>query len=77
MPARKPHIAIGHILKLIKRTQLRNRIKDLLKCNHDEGFERKYFNVFMREVAKEAKKIEQDGRDANISLTDGSDSERE
>lgn len=41
LPNTKPHIAIGHIMKRIKPTPLRNHMKSVAKWKKNEGFEKK------------------------------------
>lgn len=76
LPIAKPHIAIGHIMKRIRPASLSNRMKSVAKWRKDEGFEKKDFNNFMRELAKQAKKLEEE-KPANNSIMDSSDSEKE
>ena len=60
LPEKKPHIAIGHILKRVEPKLLRRRMKDILIWRKDEGFEKKDFGEFMRELAKQAKRLEEE-----------------
>eukprot|EP00737_Agarophyton_chilense_P000949 gb/GEZJ01001057.1/.p1 GENE.gb/GEZJ01001057.1/~~gb/GEZJ01001057.1/.p1 ORF type:complete len:583 (-),score=92.79 gb/GEZJ01001057.1/:1849-3597(-) len=60
LPEQKPHIAIKHILKRVKPPRLRTRMKNIVEWRKDEGFEKKDFGAFMRELAKQAKKLEEE-----------------
>lgn len=59
LPYIMPHISIGHILKKIKQTQLQNRMKNIDKWKTGKGFKRKYFKKSMRQLAKQAKTLEE------------------
>lgn len=60
LPNHKPHIAIQHVLKRLKPQQLRSRIQSIIKWRKDEQFDKKNFNAFMREVAAQAKKLQEE-----------------
>lgn len=55
---KKPHIAIGHILKRVKPVELQSRMHEIIKWRRDDNFDRKDFGEFMRELAKQAKRLE-------------------
>lgn len=60
LPTQKPHISIKHMIKRIQPVQLRQRMKDIVEWRKDEGFGKKDFGSFMRELAKQSKKFEQE-----------------
>lgn len=55
---KKSHIAIGHILKRVQPTELRNRMNDIIKWRKDDNFDRKCSATFMRELVKQANRFE-------------------
>lgn len=55
---KKPHIAVGHILKRVKPYELRQRMRDIIKWRKDDQFGKRDFGDFMRELAKQAKRLE-------------------
>lgn len=60
LPSEKPHISIAHILKRLQPAKLYSRMKDIIEWRKVEQFDRKDFNTFMREVASQAVKLEQE-----------------
>lgn len=60
LPTRKPHIAIKMIMKRVEPKALRQRMRDIVEWRRDEGFEKKDFGIFMRELALQAKKFDQE-----------------
>jgi len=64
LPTTKPHIAIGHILKRVKPQTLRKRMKDIVLWRKDDKFDKKDFRAFMRELASQAKKLEDEQSNA-------------
>lgn len=60
LPYRKPHIAIQHLLKRLKPQQLQSRMKSIITWRKDEKFDKKDVSAFMREVAKQAKKLQEE-----------------
>lgn len=56
LPDAKPHIIGDHILSKLKPQSFRTRMKYIITCRKDERFHKKNFNIFMLEVAKQAKK---------------------
>lgn len=61
LPDTKPHIAIEHTLSRLKPKLLHTRMKDIMTWRKDEQFQKKDFNVFMREVSKQAKTLQEEG----------------
>lgn len=64
LPKTKPHIAIAHILKRVKPNTLRVRMKNIVLWRKDDNFDKKDFGAFMRELASQAKKLENEQSNA-------------
>lgn len=77
IPERKPHIAIQHIVQRLKPPQLKNRMKSIVKWRKDEGFDKKDFNKFMREVVSQAKKLQEEKTAFDSRYLSGSDTDNE
>lgn len=60
LPSVKPHIPIQNIMWRWKPTTLNQRLKIIIEWRKKEGLDKKDFNAFMCEVAKQAKIIQED-----------------
>lgn len=58
IPESKPHISIEHILRRIKPQALKKRMKNIVQWKEDVQFDKKDFGGFMRELASQAKQLE-------------------
>ena len=54
---KQPQLAVGQVLKRVTHEQLRNRLLLTIKLRKEDGFKKNY-NVFMRELVREAKQID-------------------
>lgn len=59
-PQMKPHIVSTHILHNLKPPYLQDRMKDIIQWRNDEQIEKKDFDVFIREVFKREKQLQQE-----------------
>lgn len=67
MRTSKPHIAINHFLRKLKAPRLYKRMVDIKYWRKDERLEKENFNRFIREVGRQAEKIQMEQRLAPIS----------
>lgn len=56
-----PHISIRHIFQRIQPVSLKNRMKDIARVRKKEKFDENDFGVYIRELAKQAKNMDQEG----------------
>lgn len=58
----KPHIAIQHFYRRLKFVQLYHRMVDIMNWRVNENFHCEEFDLFVREVAFQARKIQSEER---------------
>lgn len=69
-----PHISIKHIYRRIQPAQLKKRMRDIGQMKKSEKFDEKDFNAYMRELARQAKKL---GEEQKLDVLNSSESESE
>lgn len=79
LPSKMPNIAISHILKRVKPKELKEKIKQIIRDLKLENFDKKDVGEFMRELAKLAKMIVENGQfcSQKISEADSESSDEE
>ena len=61
LPKEKPHLCIKHIMNCLKPACLHKCMLDIIEWRKDEHFDRKDFNLFVRELSKQAARMDEDG----------------
>lgn len=60
LPMKCPHICISHIMDRVKPECLKYRMCNIIRWKKVEKFDQKDFGAFMRELAKQAKKLKEE-----------------
>ena len=59
LPETKPHVAIRHIMKRLQPSALYRRMRDICEWRKNEQFDKTDFNRFIREVAAQAVRLDE------------------